>query len=106
MCVSAACLVFCVSALQHTQAGPLSTTLMLISQLFGDVHAVSRGSRSSFSVKPLKVPDSACHEPGIAGSPRIDAWSPRTGSRGGFGPAAPHRCEPLLLKHHVGNMQE
>ncbi|KAL0043607.1 hypothetical protein WJX79_009654 [Trebouxia sp. C0005] len=52
---------------------------------------VSRGSRSSFSVKPLKVPDSAFHEPGIAGSPRIDAWSPRTGSRGGFGPAAPHR---------------
>ena len=50
-------------------------------------------------MKPLKVPDSACHEPGIAGSPRIDAWSPRTGSRGGFGPAAPHRCEPLLLKY-------
>jgi hypothetical protein len=72
---------------------------MSIIQLFCEVHVVSRGSRSSFSVKPLKVPDSAFHEPGIAGSPRIDAWSPRTGSRGGFGPAAPHRYNPLHLTH-------
>lgn len=50
-------------------------------------------------MKPLKVPDSAFHESGIAGSPRIDAWSPRTGSRGGFGPPAPHRYDSLHLKH-------
>lgn len=49
------------------------------------------GSRGSFSVKPLKVPDAAFLEPGSSGSPRIDAWSPRTAARGGFGPASPHR---------------